>query len=158
MTPIVSHEARLKSAGIELPDPLPAFGQYVPTVLVRDVLWVGGHFGIRPDGTLHTGRCGEDTTAEEARSAAGSAAINMLATIRGALGSLDRVKQVVRVYGVVNATPEFVEHTSVIDAASDVLVEVFGEAGRHSRLAVGVSSLPANLTLEIEAQILVEKS
>lgn len=158
MTSIVTHEARLKSAGIELPAPLPAFGQYVPTVLARDVLWVGGHFGIRPDGTLHTGRCGDDTTAEEARSAARSAAINMLATIRGALGSLDRVKQVVRVYGVVNATPEFVEHTSVIDAASDVLVEVFGEAGRHSRLAVGVSSLPANLTLEIEAQILVEKS
>lgn len=158
MTSIVTHEARLKSAGIELPAPLPAFGQYVPTVLARDVLWVGGHFGVRPDGTLHTGRCGEDTTAEEARSAARSAAINMLATIRGALGSLDGVKQVVRVYGVVNATPEFVEHTSVIDAASDVLVEVFGEAGRHSRLAVGVSSLPANLTLEIEAQILVEKS
>jgi enamine deaminase RidA (YjgF/YER057c/UK114 family) len=81
----------------------------------------------------------------------------MLATIRDALGSLDRVEQVVRVYGVVNAMPQFVEHTSVIDAASDVLVEVFGEAGRHSRLAVGVSSLPANLTLEIEVQILVKE-
>jgi enamine deaminase RidA (YjgF/YER057c/UK114 family) len=158
MTPIVSHEERLKATGIELPPPLPAFGQYVPAVLARDVLWVGGHFGTRPDGILHTGRCGEDTTAVEAREAARSAAINMLATIRDALGSLDRVEQVVRVYGVVNATPEFVEHTSVIDAASDVLVEVFGEAGRHSRLAVGVSSLPANLTLEIEAQILVKKS
>ena len=158
MTPIVSHEERLKATGIELPPPLPAFGQYVPAVLARDVLWVGGHFGTRPDGTLHTGRCGEDTTAAEARTAARSAAINMLATIRDALGSLDRVEQVVRVYGVVNAMPQFVEHTSVIDAASDVLVEVFGEAGRHSRLAVGVSSLPANLTLEIEAQILVKKS
>ena len=153
-----THEARLNSTGIELPAPLPAFGQYVPTGLARDVLWVGGHFGTRPDGTLHTGRCGEDTTADEAREAARSAAINMLATIRDALGSLDRVEQVVKLYGVVNARPEFVEHTSVIDAASDVLVEVFGEAGRHSRLAVGVSSLPANLTLEIEAQILVKKS
>jgi enamine deaminase RidA (YjgF/YER057c/UK114 family) len=158
MTPIVSHEERLKATGIELPPPLPAFGQYVPAVLARDVLWVGGHFGTRPDGTLHTGRCGEDVTTDEARQAARSAAINMLATIRDALGSLDRVEQVVRVYGVVNAMPQFVEHTSVIDAASDVLVEVFGEAGRHSRLAVGVSSLPANLTLEIEAQILVKKS
>jgi enamine deaminase RidA (YjgF/YER057c/UK114 family) len=158
MTPIVSHEERLKATGIELPPPLPAFGQYVPAVLARDVLWVGGHFGTRPDGTLHTGRCGEDTTADEAREAARSAAINLLATIRDALGSLNRVEQVVRVYGVVNAMPQFVEHTSVIDAASDVLVEVFGEAGRHSRLAVGVSSLPANLTLEIEAQILVKKS
>ena len=157
MTPIVSHEERLKATGIELPPPLPAFGQYVPAVLARDVLWVGGHFGTRPDGTLHTGRCGEDTTADEAREAARSAAINMLATIRDALGSLDRVEQVVRVYGVVNAMPQFVEHTSVIDAASDVFVEVFGEAGRHSRLAVGVSSLPANLTLEIEVQILVKE-
>lgn len=151
-----SHEARLESTGIELPTPLPAFGQYVPTVLARDVLWLGGHFGTRHDGTLHTGRCGEDITADEARAAARSAAINLLATIRDVLGSLDRVEQVVRVYGVVNATPEFIEHTSVIDAASEVLVEVFGEAGRHTRLAVGVSSLPANLTLEIEAQILVK--
>ena len=158
VTSIVSHESRLESAGIELPAPLPAFGQYVPTVLARDVLWVGGHFGTRPDGTLFTGRCGEDTTADEARSAARSAAINALATIRDVLGSLNRVEQVVRVYGVVNATPEFTEHTLVIDAASEVLVEVFGEAGRHSRLAVGVSSLPANLTLEIEAQILVKGS
>jgi len=158
MTSIVSHEARLKATGIELPAPLPAFGQYVPAVLARNVLWVGGHFGTRPDGTLHTGRCGEDTTADEAREAARSSAFNMLATIRDALGSLDRVEQVVRVYGVVNAAPQFIEHTSVIDAASDVLVEVFGEAGRHSRLAVGVSSLPANLTLEIEAQILMKGS
>jgi enamine deaminase RidA (YjgF/YER057c/UK114 family) len=126
--------------------------------LARDVLWVGGHFGTRPDGTLHAGRCGEDITADAARAAARSAAINLLATIRDALGSLNRVEQVVRVYGVVNAMPQFVEHTSVIDAASDVLVEVFGEAGCHSRLAVGVSSLPANLTLEIEAQILVKGS
>jgi enamine deaminase RidA (YjgF/YER057c/UK114 family) len=158
MTSIDSHEERFKTTGIGLPSPLPAFGQYVPTVLARDVLWVGGHFGTRPDGTLHAGRCGEDVTTDEARQAARSAAINMLATICDALGSLDRVEQVVRVYGVVNAMPQFVEHTSVIDAASDVLVEVFGEAGRHSRLAVGVSSLPANLTLEIEAQILVKKS
>ena len=158
MTSIDSHEERFKTTGIELPPPLPAVGQYVPAVLARDVLWVGGHFGTRPDGTLHTGRCGEDTTADEAREAARSAAINLLATIRDALGSLDRVEQVVRVYGVVNAMPQFVEHTSVIDAASDVLVEVFGEAGCHSRLAVGVSSLPANLTLEIEAQILVKGS
>jgi enamine deaminase RidA (YjgF/YER057c/UK114 family) len=157
MTSIDSHEGRLKSTGIELPAPLPAFGQYVPTVFARDVLWVGGHFGTRTDGTFHTGRCGEDITADAARAAARSAAINMLATIRDVLGSLDRVEQMVRLYGVVNATPEFVEHTSVIDAASDVFVEVFGEAGRHTRLAVGVSSLPANLTLEIEVQILVKE-
>jgi enamine deaminase RidA (YjgF/YER057c/UK114 family) len=90
-----------------------------------------------------------------ARDAARSAAINLLATVRDTLGSLDPVEQVVQVYGVVNATPDFVQHTGVIDAASDVLVEVFGDAGRHTRLAVGVSSLPANMVLEIQALLVV---
>jgi enamine deaminase RidA (YjgF/YER057c/UK114 family) len=75
--------------------------------------------------------------------------------VRDALGSLDAVEQVVQVYGVVNATPDFVQHTGVIDAASDVLVAVFGDAGRHTRLAVGVSSLPANMVLEIQALLVV---
>jgi enamine deaminase RidA (YjgF/YER057c/UK114 family) len=116
---------------------------------------VGGHFGTRPDGSPHVGRCGHDVTAAEARDAARSAAINLVATVRDTLGSLDRVELVVQVYGVVNATPDFVEHTSVIDAASDVLVEVFGDAGQHTRLAVGVASLPANLVLEIQALLIV---
>ncbi|MFV0525018.1 MAG: RidA family protein [Acidimicrobiales bacterium] len=147
----LTHEQRLTQSGLELPAALPAFGQYVPAVLHRDHLWLGGHFGTRPDGSLHTGRCGQDATAAEARDAARSAAINMLATARDTLGSLDRVEQVAQLHGVVNATPDFVEHTSVIDAASDVLVEVFGESGRHTRLAVGVASLPANLLVEIQA-------
>ena len=151
----VRHEQRLARSSVILPPALPAFGQYVPAVLHGSSLWVGGHFGTRPDGSLHVGRCGQDVSVADAREAARSAAINLLATVREALGTLDRVEQVVQVYGVVNATPDFLEHTSVIDAASDVLVEVFGEAGRHTRLAVGVSSLPANLVLEIQATILV---
>ena len=151
-----SHEARLSSAAITLPEPLPAFGQYVPAVVHGDQLWVGGHFGTRADGTIHTGRCGADVTTAEAREAARAAALNLVSTVRDTLGTLERVVRVAHVYGVVNATPEFVEHTSVIDAASDVLVEVFGDAGRHARLAVGVSSLPANLVLEIQATLVVE--
>lgn len=148
-------EERLAEAGIQLPEPLPAFGQYVPAVLRDDQLWVGGHFGTHPDGSVMVGRCGDAVTVAEARDAARSAAINLLATVRRALGSLERVERVVRVFGVVNATPEFAEHTAVIDAASHLLVEVFGDAGRHTRLAVGVASLPANLVLEIEAHLLV---
>ncbi|MEI8358856.1 MAG: RidA family protein [Deltaproteobacteria bacterium] len=148
-------EQRLARSSLELPAALPAFGQYVPAVLRGSQLWVGGHFGTRPDGSLHVGRCGQDVSVGQAREAARSAAINLLATVREALGTLDRVEQVVQVYGVVNSTPDFLEHTSVIDAASDALVEVFGDAGRHTRLAVGVSSLPANLVLEIQAMILV---
>jgi len=155
MSASLTHEQRLGSTGIALPAALPAFGQYVPAVLHGDQLWVGGHFGTRDDGSIHTGRCGEGVTTAEARAAARSAALNLVATVRDTLGSLDRVVRVAHVYGVVNATPEFVEHTSVIDAASDVLVEVFGDAGRHARLAVGVSSLPANLVLEIQATLVV---
>jgi enamine deaminase RidA (YjgF/YER057c/UK114 family) len=151
-----THEQRLTQTIGTLPVALPAFGQYVPAVLFGSQLWVGGHFGTRPDGSVHVGKCGLDVSAADAREAARSAAVNLLATVRETLGSLDRVVQVVQVYGVVNATPDFVEHTTVIDAASDVLVEVFGDAGRHSRLAVGVSSLPANLVLEIQAQLIVE--
>jgi enamine deaminase RidA (YjgF/YER057c/UK114 family) len=155
MSASLTHEQRLASADLALPAALPAFGQYLPAVLHGDQLWVGGHFGTRDDGSIHTGRCGDDVTTHEARVAARSAALNLVATVREVLGSLDRVVRVAHVYGVVNATPEFVEHTSVIDAASDVLVEVFGEAGRHARLAVGVSSLPANLVLEIQATLVV---
>jgi enamine deaminase RidA (YjgF/YER057c/UK114 family) len=155
MASVPSHEERLSAAGLDLPVPLPAFGQYVPAVVHDQYLWVGGHFGTRPDGSIITGRCGDGVSTAEAREAARSAALNLLATVRDTLGSLDRVAKVVRVDGVVNAAPGFVDHTTVIDAASDVLVEVFGDAGRHARLAVGVSSLPADLVLEITAQMVL---
>lgn len=151
----ITHEQRLALSSVELPAALPAFGEYVPAVAHGEMLWIGGHFGTQPDGSLFTGRCGDDVDVATARAAARSAAINLLATARQALGSLDRIERVVQVYGVVNATPDFVQHTTVIDAASEVLVEVLGDAGRHTRLAVGVSSLPANLVLEIQAQLVV---
>ena len=99
---------------------------------------------------------GEDLTVEEGRRAARLAALSLLATVQQELGSLERVDRFLRVYGVVNATPAFTDHTTVIDAASDVFVQVFGERGQHARLAVGVSSLPANLALEVEATIAVQ--
>ncbi len=148
-------EDRLASLNIVLPEALPAFGQYVPAVQHGTYLWVGGHFGTDESGALCVGKCGHDVSAQEARLVARSAAINMLATLKATLKSLDRVEQIAQVYGVVNATPDFVEHTGVIDAASDVFVDVFGDAGRHSRLAVGVASLPANMVLEITAQIII---
>jgi enamine deaminase RidA (YjgF/YER057c/UK114 family) len=149
-----SNEQRLQSSGIVLPAALPAFGQYVPYVMNGGLLWLSGHFGTTTaDSVPYTGKVGGEVDAERAREAARSAAINMLATIRDALGTLDRVERVLNVNGVVNATPDFVDHTSVIDAASEVFVTVFGDAGRHARLAVGVGSLPANLCLEIQAVV-----
>jgi enamine deaminase RidA (YjgF/YER057c/UK114 family) len=150
-SPTPSVDERLVDLGIELPDPLPPFGQYVPAVASGRQLWVGGHFGTRPDGSIHTGKVGAGVAVEEAREAARSAALNLLATARRQLGTLDRVAQVVHVYAVVNSAPDFVGQTHVIDAASDVLVEVFGDRGRHARLAVGVAALPGDLVLEIEA-------
>ncbi|MFZ4518480.1 MAG: RidA family protein [Microthrixaceae bacterium] len=146
-----SAERRLAELGIELPPPLPPFGDYVPAVRSGSQLWVGGHFGTRPDGSILTGKVGRDLTAEDALEAARSAAVNLLATVRAELGSLDQVDRVVRVYGVVNSAPDFIGQTAVIDAASAVLVSVFGERGRHARLAVGVAALPGDLVLEVEA-------
>lgn len=134
---------------------MPPFGEYVPAVRAGDQLWVGGHFGTGADGSILTGTVGASVTADAARDAARSAAMSLLSTVRAELGSLDAVDRVVHVYGVVNSTPDFVGQTGVIDAASEVLVAVFGERGRHARLAVGVAALPGDLVLEIEAVLTV---
>jgi enamine deaminase RidA (YjgF/YER057c/UK114 family) len=149
----VSAEARLAELRIELPAPFPPAGQYVNAVRTGDLLVLGGHIPFSPPETLVLGKLGADLDIAAGRQAARFAAINALATIRSMLGTLDAIKQVVLVRGVVNAAPDFIGHTQVIDGASDVFVEVFGESGRHARLAVGVSSLPANLALEIEVTL-----
>jgi enamine deaminase RidA (YjgF/YER057c/UK114 family) len=148
-------EQRLDDLGLTLPEPMPPFGEYVPAVRAGDQLWVGGHFGTGADGSILTGTVGDAVTAEVARDAARSAAMSLLSTVRAELGSLDAVDRVVHVYGVVNSTPDFVGQTGVIDAASEVLVAVFGERGRHARLAVGVAALPGDLVLEIEAVLTI---
>lgn len=139
--------------GLTIPDPLPPFGEYVPAVRSGNQLWVGGHFGTRPDGSIWTGKVGAGVSMDEAQQAARSAALNLLATVRAELDSLDDVVRIVHVYAVVNSTPDFLGQTTVIDAASKVLVGVFGERGRHARLAVGVAALPGDLVLEIEAVV-----
>jgi len=141
--------------GLTLPEVFPPAGTYRSAVLHDGVLHTAGHIPLGADGTLVLGRLGEDLTVEEGRAAARLAALSLLATVQQELGSLDRVDRFLRVYGVVNATPAFADHTAVIDAASDVFVQVFGERGEHARLAVGVSSLPANLALEVEATMAV---
>ncbi len=145
-----SAEARLRELGIDLPPPFPPAGEYVNAVRAGELLILGGHIPFSPPETLVLGTLGADLDIEAGRRAARFAAISALATIRSTLGTLDAVKQVVSLRGVVNSTPDFTGHTQVIDGASEVFVEVFGDAGRHARLAVGVCSLPANLALEIE--------
>lgn len=141
--------------GVDLPDVFPPAGTYRSAVVHNGVLYTAGHIPLGADGTLVLGRLGEDLTVEEGRHAARLAALSLLATVQQELGSLERVDRFLRVYAVVNAAPAFTDHTTVIDAASDVFVQVFGERGEHARLAVGVSSLPANLAVELEATIAV---
>jgi len=153
----VSAEGRLTALGIELPDPFPPAGVYINAVRTGDLLILGGHVPFSPPQTIVLGKLGADLDVDAGREAARFAAISALATIRSELGTLDAVKRILLVRGVVNAAPDFIGHTQVIDGASEVFVEVFGDAGRHARLAVGVSSLPANIALEIEVTVEVAR-
>ena len=137
---------------VDLPDPFPSFGTYVMGVVDGDMLYTAGHVPF--DGTaLITGKLGRELTVEQGYHAARVAGLSLLATIRHQVSDLARVRRVISLTGTVNATAEFTEHTQVIDGASDLMVEVFGDAGRHARLAVGVNSLPADIALEVQAII-----
>jgi enamine deaminase RidA (YjgF/YER057c/UK114 family) len=142
-------------SGLALPPVFPPAGTYRSAMVHGGVLYTAGHIPLAGDGTLVVGRLGENLSVDEGRHAARLAALSVLATVEAELGSLDRVDRFLRVYGVVNASPDFVDHTRVVDAASDLFVQVFGERGEHARLAVGVSSLPAGIALEIEATLAV---
>jgi enamine deaminase RidA (YjgF/YER057c/UK114 family) len=141
--------------GLDLPPVFPPAGTYRSATVHGGVLHTAGHIPLGADGTLVVGRLGENLSVDEGRHAARLAALSLLATVEAELGSLDRVERFLRVYGVVNASPDFVDHTRVVDAASDLFVQVFGERGEHARLAVGVSSLPAGIALEVEATLVV---
>ena len=148
-------EARLAELGLELPPVFPPVGNYLGCKRVGDLLYVGGHGPVTPTGVVR-GKVGATVTLEQAREAARATALSMLATVRAELGSLDRVTQVVKVFGMVNCAPGFNRTPEVIDGCSNVLVAVFGEAGRHTRSAVGMAELPFDIAVEIEAVLEVE--
>jgi enamine deaminase RidA (YjgF/YER057c/UK114 family) len=142
---------RLTELGLELMTPAVPIANYVPFVLTGPLLYVSGQGPRKPDGSLHTGKVGADVSTEEAYLHARTTGLNLLSVAHMALGDLSRVSRVVKLLGMVNGTPDFVEHPQVINGASDLFVSVFGEAGRHARSAVGMGSLPGNITVEIEA-------
>ncbi len=147
-------ETRLAALGLTLPEaPAPA-ANYVPFVLSRGVLFIAGQGSGAPGGG-YKGRLGEGVSVADGRKGAELACLNILAQVKAALGSLDRVEQVLRLTGFVNATPDFPDHPEVINGASDLMVAVFGDRGRHARSAVGVASLPFGFSVEIEATLAV---
>ena len=143
-------EARIAELGLELPEPPKPAGSYVEAVTHDGLVFVAGHGPIRADGSLIIGKVGADLDVDAAYDAARTVGLGMLATLRDHLGSLDEVKQVVKLLGMVNAVPDFELHPVVINGASDLMVDVFGDAGRHARSAVGMGSLPFGIAVEVE--------
>ena len=142
-------DARLAELGIVLPEVFPPAGNYVSSSLTGDLLFVGGHGPVNGSNIV-VGKVGSDLTLEQGRDAARITALSLLATMRADLGSLDRVEQIVKVFGMVNVGGSFDQTPAVIDGCSDLLVEVFGDQGRHTRSAVGMAALPFGIAVEIE--------
>jgi len=140
---------RLEQLGIVLPPPMPPAGNYVACFVDDDVVYVGGHGPVAGD-VIIRGKVGGDLTLEQGREAARMCALSMLATLDAELGSLDVVDSVMKVYGMVNVAPGFNRTPAVIDGCSDLLTDVFGDAGRHTRTAIGVAELPFDIAVETE--------
>lgn len=149
-------EARLEELGIELPPAPNPVANYVNGVRTGNLIFLAGKGPRRADGSEITGKLGEDVTIPEGYEGARLTAINQLAVLKEMLGDLSKVKRVVKVLGMVNSHPDFVEQPAVINGFSDLIVEVFGERGRHARAAVGMASLPRGQSVEIEMVVEVE--
>ena len=153
MTP----ETRFAELKLELPPAPKPVAVYKPLVVVGNLAYVSGHGPLKPDKSLITGRVGADLDVNAGKAAARQVGLAILATVRAELGSLDHVKRVVKVLGMVNSTPEFRDHPAVINGCSELFAEVFGpEKGIGARSAVGMGSLPGNIAVEIEAIFEIE--
>jgi len=149
-------EKKLEEKGISLPSAPRPVANYVPAVRTGNLLFVSGH-GPYNDGRIKiSGKVGKELTLEEGYQVARNVALNCLATVKDVLGDLDKVKKVVKLLGMVNCTEDFKDQPKVINGASDLLVEIFGEVGKHARSAVGMQALPNNIPVEIEMILEVE--
>ena len=145
-------DRRLAEIGVTLPPPGSPAGSYVPYVIAGDLVFMAGQVAREAGKMKYTGKVGRDLSVEQGAAAARLCAVNLLAQLKAACGGdLDRVERCVRVGGFVNSPPDFLEHPKVINGASDLLVEVFGERGQHARTAVGVAALPLDSAVEVEA-------
>ena len=144
-------EKRLAELGITLPTPPAPIANYVPTALSGQLLFCSGQVSTAPGGKAIKGKLGADVSIEQGQEAARICAINLLAQAKAALGDLDRVKRCVRLGGFINCEPTFAQLALVMNGASDLMVEVFGDGGRHARSTIGVAELPGDAAVEVEA-------
>jgi enamine deaminase RidA (YjgF/YER057c/UK114 family) len=147
---------RLKALGITLPEAPPPIANFVTHVQEGRLLFLSGQGPTENNGNRHTGKVGADVDVETAYGHARLTGINLIAVMHAALGDLGRVRRVVKLLGMVNAAPDFSDHPSVINGCSDLFIDVFGERGVHARSAVGHSSLPSQITVEIEAIVAID--
>jgi enamine deaminase RidA (YjgF/YER057c/UK114 family) len=151
-------EKRLSEIGVTLPPPGSPAGNYVPYVVVGDLVFMAGQVAREAGKMKYVGKVGSEVSIEDGRAAARLCAVNLLAQLKAACGGdLDRVERCVRLGGFVNSPPDFTEHPKVINGASDLIVEVFGERGQHARTAVGVAALPLDSAVEVEAIFLLKR-
>lgn len=145
-------EDRIRQLGYSLPPEVAPGGNYVPAVEVKGagLVYLSGHVAKRPDGTLVSGKLGTDLNIEQGYEAARITALNLLGTLKAQINDLDRVTRIVKLLCMVNCAPEFGQAPAVANGASDFLVEIFGDKGKHARSAVGMAALPNNVCVEIE--------
>ncbi|HVO58209.1 MAG TPA: RidA family protein [Dongiaceae bacterium] len=148
-----SIEARLRELGVTLPPAAPAGGNYIPARTIGNVVLLSGVISMDPEGNIITGTMGLDSTIEQGYAAARRCAIGQLGVLQRHLGSLDKVRSVLSLNGYVNAVNGFTDAAKVVNGASDLLVEVFGEAGRHVRAAIGVNALPRKALVEVQMSV-----
>ena len=151
----MSAEARLKELGIDLPDAPKPVANYVPYVQSGNLLFVSGQVPAAM-GDAAKGKLGSDLSVEQGQAIARGCGLAILAQVKAAVGSLDKVKRVVKLGGFVNCTPDFNDHPAIINGASDLMVDVLGDAGKHSRFAVGAPSLPLGFAVEVDAIVEIE--
>lgn len=150
-------EEKLTELGIDLGDePTPPVANYVPAVQTGNLVFLSGHGPDKPDGSQVIGKVGSDLSLEEGQKAARLTAISLLTSLKAEIEDLNKVKRIVKVFGMVNASSDFAEHPQVINGFSDLMVEVFGDKGKHARAAVGMGSLPGNIPVEIDMVVEVE--
>ena len=143
-------ELKLEELGIQLFAPSSPVANYVNTVKTGNLVFISGKGPLKTDGNYVLGKLGENLTLEQGYEAARLTAINLISTLKASIGDLSKVKRIVRVTGMVNATSDFTDHPKVVNGCSDLLVEVFGDNGKHTRAAVGMNSLPLNIAVEID--------